>query len=237
VVQTGKYGQNLGELVISLDGDKLTVESYRLYPVDNTIVGDRAIADEIEKLKQTVTKVVFASRGYSIDQPLAIAPQDIPNTFTDIAASTILANLCTDAYRSATKADIGFSANGMMRSGLIRRKTGVQTVYFEGLCLSNPKAKRGYSRDSRPDCKQVVVGLVLDGEGFPKAHEIFAGNRSDPTTVADMLAVLQKRVGKTKDATVVVDRGMANPQNLATIRAAGYHWLVAASASKKESAL
>jgi hypothetical protein len=102
------------------------------------------------------------------------------------------------------------------------------STYFEGLCLANPKAKRGYSRDSRPDCKQVVVGLVLDGEGFPKAHEIFAGNRSDSTTVADMLAILQKRVGKTKDATVVVDRGMANPENLATIRAAGYHWLVAA---------
>ena len=102
------------------------------------------------------------------------------------------------------------------------------STYFEGLCLSNPKAKRGYSRDSRPDCKQVVVGLVLDGEGFPKAHEIFAGNRSDSTTVADMLAVLQKRVGKTKDATVVVDRGMAQPENLATIQAAGYHWLVAA---------
>jgi transposase len=102
------------------------------------------------------------------------------------------------------------------------------STYFEGLCLSNPKAKLGYSRDKRPDCKQVVVGLVLDGEGFPKAHEIFAGNRSDSTTVGDMLAVLQKRVGKAKDATVVVDRGMANPENLASIRAAGYHWLVAA---------
>ena len=75
----------------------------------------------------------------------------------------------------------------------------------------------------------MVVGLVLDGEGFPKAHEIFAGNRSDSTTVADMLSVLQKRVGKTKDATVVVDRGMSNPENLAAIQAAGYHWLVAAA--------
>ena len=56
--------------------------------------------------------------------------------------------------------------------------------------MSNAKAKRGYSRDSRPDCKQVVVGLVLDGDGFPKAHEIFAGNRSDSTTVAEMLGVL-----------------------------------------------
>jgi transposase len=103
------------------------------------------------------------------------------------------------------------------------------STYFEGLCLSNPKAKRGYSRDSRPDCKQVVVALVLDGEGFPKAHEIFAGNRSDSTTVPDMLAVLQKRVGQTKDATVVVDRGMAKPENLAAIKAAGYDWLVAAA--------
>ena len=129
VVQTGKYGENLGELVITLDGGKLTVESYRLYPIDDTIAGDRAIADEIDKLKKTVTAAVFASRGYSIDQPLAMAPQDLPNTFTDIAAGTLLANLCTDAFRKATKADIGFTANGMMRAGLTRGKSGVQTVY------------------------------------------------------------------------------------------------------------
>jgi len=129
VVQTGKESKNLGELVITLDGDKLTVESYRLHPIDDTVVGDPAIADEIEKLKKAVTGAVFASRGYSIDQPLAIAPRDLPNTFTDIAASTLLANLCTDAFRSATKADIGFSVNGLMRAGLTRGKSGVQTVY------------------------------------------------------------------------------------------------------------
>jgi transposase len=67
--------------------------------------------------------------GYSIDQPLAVAPRDIPNTFTDIAASTVLANLCTDAFRAAREADIGFTANGMMRAGLTRGKSGVQTVY------------------------------------------------------------------------------------------------------------
>ena len=103
VVQTGKYGQNLGELVISLDGDKLTVESYKLIPVDDTIAGDKGMANEIEKIKKIVTKVAFASRGYSIDQPLAIAPRDIPNTYSDIAASTLLANLCTDAFRKATQ--------------------------------------------------------------------------------------------------------------------------------------
>jgi len=129
VVQTGKEGQNLGELVATLNGSKLTVESYRLHPIDDTIAGDRAIAGEIEKLKKGVTAAVFASRDYSIDQPLAIAPRDLPNTFTDIAAGTPLANLVTDAFRSATKADIGLNANGAMRAGFTRGKSGVQTVY------------------------------------------------------------------------------------------------------------
>jgi 5'-nucleotidase / UDP-sugar diphosphatase len=129
VVQTGMEGRNLGELVITLDSGKLTVVSYRLYPIDDTIAGDRAVNDEIENLKKTVTAVVFVSRGYSIDQPLAVAPRDIPNTFTDIAASTPLANLITDAFRKATGADIGFTANGLMRAGFTRGKSGVQTVY------------------------------------------------------------------------------------------------------------
>lgn len=129
VVQSGKESANLGELTIGLDDGKLTVESCRLHPIDDTITGDRAIAAEIEKLKKLVTGAVFASRGYSVDQPLAIAPRDLPNTFTDIPAGTLLANLCTDAYRKATQADIGFTANGMMRAPLTRGKTGVQTVY------------------------------------------------------------------------------------------------------------
>jgi 5'-nucleotidase len=129
VVQTGKESHNLGELVLTIDGGKLTVESYRLHPIDDTVAGDHAIADEIGKFKKGVTAVVFASRGYSVDQPLAIAPQDLPNTFTDIAAGTLLANLVTDALRKATHADIGFTVNGMMRTPLLRGKTGVLTVY------------------------------------------------------------------------------------------------------------
>jgi 5'-nucleotidase len=128
-VQAGKYGQNLGELVITMDGGKLTVESYQLHPIDDTIAGDRAIADEIDGYKKTVTRVVFAARGYSIDQPLAVAPRDLPNTFTDIAAGTPLANLVTDSFRKATKADIAITANALMRAGLTRGKSGVQTVY------------------------------------------------------------------------------------------------------------
>jgi 5'-nucleotidase / UDP-sugar diphosphatase len=129
VVQTGLEGRNLGELVMTLDGDKLKVESYKLYPIDDNVLGDQGAATEIEHLKQAVTSAVFASRGYSVDQKLAIAPKDLPNTFTDLPASTPLANLVTDAIRNATRADIGFTAGGMIRAGLKRGKSGVQTVY------------------------------------------------------------------------------------------------------------
>jgi 5'-nucleotidase len=129
VVQTGKEGRNLGELVITLDDTRIKVESYQLYPIDDSISGDKYISDEIDKYKKLVTEAVFASRGYSVDQPLAIAPKDLPNTFTDIAASTLLANLCTDAFRKATNADIGFTANGLLRAGITRGKSGLQTVY------------------------------------------------------------------------------------------------------------
>ena len=76
-----------------MDGDKLTVERYRLHPIDDSITGDRTITAEIEKLKKSVSVAAFASRGYRVDQPLAIAPRDLPNAYADIAAGTILANL------------------------------------------------------------------------------------------------------------------------------------------------
>ena len=129
VVQAGKYSEHVGELVITLDGDKHTVESYEHHPIDDTISGDQAETDEITKYKKIVSEAVFASRGYSVDQPLVKVAQDVPNTFTDIVAGTPLANFVTDAFRRATGADIGFTANGMVRAGLMRGTFGVQTVY------------------------------------------------------------------------------------------------------------
>ena len=69
------------------------------------------------------------------------------------------------------------------------------STYFEGQALANPKARRGYSRDKRPDCKQVVVGLAVGKEGFPLAHEVYAGNTQDRQTLPSMLDSLEKRVG------------------------------------------
>jgi transposase len=101
------------------------------------------------------------------------------------------------------------------------------STYFEGQAEANPQAKRGYSRDKRPDCKQVVIGLVLDRDGFPKAHEIFDGNRQDRSTVEEMIEILEKRTGRKPGSTVVVDRGMAYEENLCQIRAHGLHYIVA----------
>ena len=182
VVQTGKESNNLGELVISLDGGKQTVEAYRLHPIDDSIAGDRAIAAEIEQLKKSVSAAAFASRGYRVDQPLAIAPRDLPNTYSDIAAGTILANLVTDSFRVATKADIGFTANGMMRAGLSRGKTGVQTVYDvfavaplgSGVVDPTPGSTLVTGYFTGQDLKNLLEFLLIDnpahpGEYFPRA--------------------------------------------------------------------
>jgi transposase len=101
------------------------------------------------------------------------------------------------------------------------------STYFEGEAADNAKAKRGYSRDHRPDCKQVVVGLVVNRDGFPIAHEVFAGNAQDRTTLATMLDLLKGRVGLSEGSTVVVDRGMAYDENIAEIKARKLHYLVA----------
>jgi transposase len=109
------------------------------------------------------------------------------------------------------------------------------STYFEGQSLANPKAKRGYSRDKRPDCKQVVVGLVIGREGFPLAHEVFAGNVQDRQTLAHMLDLLAARVGLAPGMTVVVDRGLAYADNLAEIKARKLHYVIAARQPERDA--
>jgi transposase len=103
----------------------------------------------------------------------------------------------------------------------------VTSTFFEGRAMANPKAKRGYSRDHRPDCKQVLIGLAVNRDGFPLAHEVFAGNRHDSTTLDEMLTALDQRVGLQPGQTVVVDRGMSGGENLKKIVARKLHYLVA----------
>jgi transposase len=108
------------------------------------------------------------------------------------------------------------------------------STYFEGQCARNDKAKRGYSRDHRPDCKQVVVGLVVNREGFPIIHEVFAGNTRDHTTLAIMLDRLIGRAGLKEGSTVVVDRGMAFDENIAEIKQRKLNYVVASRQPERD---
>lgn len=89
----------------------------------------------------------------------------------------------------------------------------VTSTYFEGEARINPLAKRGYSRDHREDCKQVCIGLVVSREGFPLGYELFAGNRTDVTTVEEIVNLMEKRYGKA-NRIWVMDRGMVSEENM-----------------------
>jgi len=93
----------------------------------------------------------------------------------------------------------------------------VTSTFFEGQMTGNPQAARGYSRDNRPDCKQVCIGLVVSPEGLPLAYEVFAGNRADVTTVEDIIWMMEEKYGKAKRIWVM-DRGMVSKENIEFLR-------------------
>ena len=115
----------------------------------------------------------------------------------------------------------------------------VTSSYFEGQCLGNPRAQRGYSRDSRPDCPQVCIGLVVTEEGIPLGYEVFAGNTHDSKTIPEIVAAMEAKYGQASRVWVL-DRGMVSEQNLEFLRDRGGHYIVGtpkAMLRKFESAL
>lgn len=101
----------------------------------------------------------------------------------------------------------------------------ITSTYFEGMALGNPQAKRGYSRDSRPDCPQVCIGLVTNREGLPLAFEIFDGNRADVTTTEEMVLVMERKYGKA-NRIWVMDRGMVSEENIEFMKKRGARYIV-----------
>jgi len=89
----------------------------------------------------------------------------------------------------------------------------ITSSYFEGECKANGQAQRGYSRDKRPDCKQVLIALVVTGEGIPLGYEIFDGNRHDSTTVEEVVTRIEAQYGAA-DHIWVMDRGMISEKNI-----------------------
>jgi transposase len=101
----------------------------------------------------------------------------------------------------------------------------VTSTYFEGQAAGNPLAQRGYSRDHRPDCKQVCIGLVVSKCGMPLGYEVFAGNRVDVTTLQEIVETMERRYGRA-DRIWVGDRGMISADNMAFLKQGGRRYIV-----------
>ena len=91
------------------------------------------------------------------------------------------------------------------------------STYVEGAAEKNPMVRRGYSRDHRPDCEQLVIALIVNNEGFPFSYETFDGNRSDVSTMETILRMVERKYGKARRIWVF-DRGIVSEENLAAIR-------------------
>lgn len=101
----------------------------------------------------------------------------------------------------------------------------VTSTYFEGEAKANPLAARGYSRDKRSDCKQVTIGLVVSRCGMPLGYEVFAGNRSDVTTMQEVVETMEARYGKS-NRIWVMDRGMISQENMEFLKAGKRRYIV-----------
>jgi transposase len=101
----------------------------------------------------------------------------------------------------------------------------VTSTYFEGEARGNPLAQRGYSRDHRPDCKQVCIALVVSKCGMPLGYEVFVGNRSDVTTLKEIVDLMEHRYGQA-DRIWVVDRGMISEENLKFLKQSRRRYVV-----------
>ena len=98
------------------------------------------------------------------------------------------------------------------------------STYVEGAAEKNPMVRRGYSRDHRPDCEQLVIALIVNSEGFPFSYETFDGNRSDVSTMETILRMVERKYGKARRIWVF-DRGIVSEENLAAIRKRGGQYL------------
>jgi transposase len=107
----------------------------------------------------------------------------------------------------------------------------VTSTYFEGQAQANPLAQRGYSRDHRPDCKQVCIALVVTFDGFPLGYEVFAGNTHDSRTLQTIVATMEARHGML-GRVWISDRGMASADNLAWLRQTGRRYIIGAPKSE-----
>jgi transposase len=193
---------------------------------------DRYFADSLERAKESadwldIIKILVTSRFYQPSSELYIAEHLYEHSAMEdlfgMPAQHVYDNLL---YRGLDK--LLPHKDGLQRH--LKERMGalfgieydlflydVTSTYVEGDHEGSGLCRRGYSRDSRPDCKQVCIGLVVTREGLPLCYEVFPGNKHDSTTVEQIVEKMERLYGKA-DRIWVMDRGMVSEENLVKLR-------------------
>ena len=138
------------------------------------------------------------------------------------------------AHKLSLEKDIFWKVNDIFSVDLSLVFYDLTSSYFEGDCCT--VAKRGYSRDHRPDRRQIEIGLLVNREGIPIAHEVWDGNIKDQKTVPDALETMQKRF-RVKRCIFVGDNAMATPENIDLLRNKHYEYITSLKLLKDSRAL
>jgi transposase len=176
----------------------------------------------VQRLVDPSSELAIAERGYeksALADLLGVPPSKVNDDRLYRALDRLL------VHKESLETHLKSRAGELFGLGYDLVLYDVTSTFFEGLAERNPQAKRGYSRDQRPDCKQVAIALVVSREGFPLGYEVFDGNRADVTTVEEIVECIEERYGKA-DRVWAMDRGMASEDNLAFLAEEGRRYIL-----------
>jgi len=201
---------------------------------------DRLMAERIPEGGEEVpwgivAFVLAAARLIAPSSELAIEERFYPRTALEDVAGVPASKINKDRlyraldrlrpHKSAIEAHLKTRLGTLFNEPFDILLYDLTSTYFEGLAEANPAAQRGYSRDHRPDCSQIVIGLVVTKTGLPLGYELFAGDRTDVTTLEEMMEKMEALYGKASRIWVF-DRGIASERNIDALRLRGGNYLV-----------
>jgi transposase len=201
----------------------------------NTLLSHLLPAGEEEVGWDVMAFILCAARLLSPSSELAIEERFYPSTALDELAGVAAEKVNKDRlyraldhllpHKSAIESHLKSRLGTLFNEPFDLLLYDLTSSYFEGSAAANPLAVRGYSRDGRPQCVQIVIGLVVTRSGLPLGYEVFAGNRSDATTLQQIMERIESLHGKASRIWVF-DRGIASEKNLERLRQSGGLYLV-----------
>jgi transposase len=223
-------------------------ELWKVLGLDD-VLGDLMPAGEEEIPWEVMAFILTAARLIAPSSELSIEERFYPRTALEDICGVPESKVNTDRlyraldkllpHKSALEKHLKSRLGTLFNEPFDILLYDLTSTYFEGTAEGDPLARRGYSRDHRPDCVQIVIGLVVTKHGLPLGYEVFPGNQAETPTLGEMMAKMEALYGKASRIWVF-DRGVASEKNLEALRASGGQYLVGTPRTllrKVESAL